>query len=161
MSEDTHMTPERAVVRADAMQRAERAWCLRISGSTWEEVAASTGFTDPSNCIRAVKAYFGTLPEVPREDARRMWRARHEALWSLTYRDAQDGRAGAVRAGVAVARSAAQLDGLDAPQRVEVTPDAATFEAVVQRMVAHVRGVQEVEEVDVVEYAEIDPTAED
>jgi AraC-like DNA-binding protein len=132
---DKHLTTRRSG-RADAAGRAMRAWSARVAGHTWSEAAELSGFSDASNCLRAVRAYFGTLPAIEREDVRALWRQRHEALWAIALRDAKARRPGALRAGVAVARSAAQLDALDVPAvSVVVSPTAAEFEDTVRRLV--------------------------
>lgn len=160
MSDDNEMTTGSEVVRADAAARAVRAWHLRISGVPWDEVAEVCGFANASNALRAVRNYLGELPQMDREDVRRLWRTRHEELWRLAQRDAHDRRAGAVRSAVAVARSAAQLDGLDAPTNVVVSPDAEAFERVVRAAVEAQRGAADLVEMDVVAMPEDDPAAE-
>jgi hypothetical protein len=104
----------KATVKADAAVRAMKAWTARVTGSTWEE-AEIAGFTNPANALRAVKNYFGSLPDIEREDQRALWRARLEHLWAQALVDVQQQRPGAVRAAVAVGQRSAQLDGLDAP----------------------------------------------
>ncbi|SKC50441.1 hypothetical protein [Plantibacter cousiniae (nom. nud.)] len=110
--------------RADASERASRAWQLRVSGSTWQEIADQLGYVSPSNVYRACMNYFGTVPQPDKSFRIEMWRQRIEALWGPALRDVQKGRAGAIRAATTVAQRAAALDGLDAPTRVSVTSDA-------------------------------------
>ncbi|HCS61400.1 MAG TPA: hypothetical protein DIW46_08395 [Microbacterium sp.] len=138
--------------RGDAMQRATQAWHLRVLGKTWAEIAQTVGFANDANAIRAVRRYVGRLPEPDAEETRTVWRARMEHLWSAAARDAEVGRPGAIRAGVAVAQRAAALDGLDAPTRYEFTPAEAQLEQLVQQLVARSGHVEVVEaEADVLE----------
>lgn len=118
MSTDTQLTTRK--VRADAGQRAQQAWALRVAGREWAEVAKATGFTDPANCIRAVRTYFGTLPQPDREELRTLARARGERLWEQALVDVLQQRPGAVRAAVALLQRQSALDGLDQPSRVHV-----------------------------------------
>lgn len=97
------MTVERSrnvVVRADHGDRASRAWRLRAAGMQWDEIAETVGYANDSNAIRAVKAFFGTLPTPDRELTRAVWRERHERLWRLALEDAEANRTGALRAAV-------------------------------------------------------------
>lgn len=110
-----------AVVRADAAQRAQRAWTARVSGSTWDEAAKVAGYADAATACRGVKNYFGQLPVVERDDLRDVWRARMELLWTYAARDAKKGKPGALRAGTAIAQRAAAMDGLDEPTSIAVS----------------------------------------
>lgn len=111
--------------QADAAQRAQRAWAARVAGGTWEQVASLCGFASATIACRAVRRYFGKLPVLDHEELRDLWRARHETLWRQSQSAIADGETAALRAGVAIARSAAQLDGLDRPTRVEMYRPAA------------------------------------
>lgn len=124
------MTAGRQLTRADALDRAGKAWRLRVSGAPWAEIAATLGYANDANVIRAVRSSFGKLPQPDREELRTMWRERHEVLYRIAATDAEDRRPGAVRSAVAVARSAAQLDGLDAPTKVQISPASEEFERV-------------------------------
>lgn len=140
----------RLTVRADAATRAHRAWAARAAGGTWAEVADLCGYASPGNACRAVSAYFGQLPQLDREELRALWRERHELMWRQSQRAVRDDKPGALRAAVAVARSASQLDGLDQPSRVElVTPDAEEFDRVVEVLLLAHRGGAGPEEADV------------
>ncbi|MRG58287.1 hypothetical protein GE115_00125 [Agromyces sp. CFH 90414] len=137
MDRDEQMTSGAGhqVVRADHGDRAGRAWRMRVAGATWDEIAAAVGYANGANAFRAVKRFFNRVPEPDRELVRSTWRERHETLWRISLEDAAKRRPGAVRAAVALARSAAQLDGLDAPSRLElVNPDAREFEQVLEEL---------------------------
>jgi hypothetical protein len=111
---------DRLKTHADAAQRAQRAWAARVAGGTWDQAAEVAGFTNTSACVRAVGNYFGTYPTPDSSEQRALWRERMELLWKIAIRDASDGKHGALRAGVAVAQRASQMDGLDAPAQVQV-----------------------------------------
>ncbi len=149
---EKQLKTSRVATRADAATRAHRAWAARVAGGNWAEVAEVCGFASPGNACRAVRAYFGQLPELDRDELRGLWRERHEVMWRQSQRAVRDEKPGALRAAVAVARSAAQLDGLDAPSRVElVTPDAEAFERAVDMLVLSARSVGDTEEADIFE----------
>lgn len=119
---------------ADAADRARRAWSARIAGGTWREAAEVAGFTDGNNCQRAVRNFFGSVPQVDTSMERELWRQRMEKLWTLALRDAQESKPGALRAGVAVAQRSSLLLGLDAPTQsvhhVEMRGDLAILDVV-------------------------------
>lgn len=121
---------------AVAVQKVADAWSMRIRGASWAEVARALGYSSPGNACRAVKNYVGSLPEPEMHELRSMWRERLESLWPIARRDVEDGRPGAMRAAVAVAQRAAQLDGLDQPQRVEVSGGADELNAMVRVILA-------------------------
>lgn len=136
--------------RGDAMQRAAQAWHLRVLGKTWNEIADTVGFANDANAIRAVRRYVGRLPEPDADQARTVWRERMEHLWGIAARDAEAGRPGAIRAGVAIAQRSAALDGLDAPSRYEITPGEAQLEQLVQQLLQR-SGYEDSPEADVLE----------
>lgn len=102
-------------VRADALERAETAWAARVRGRTWEDAAALAGYANGQNAMRACRTVFGILPELDRDEARRLWRDRLDWLWEQTVTHVEDREAGALTSGVRIAQAAARLDGLDAP----------------------------------------------
>lgn len=146
--------------RAAYMQRVADAYGMRVRGAGWAEIARATGYSTPQNAMRAVKSYTGKLPTIESTDQlRSLWRDRLEFLWPLAVRDAEDGRPGAMRAAVAVADRAAKLDGLDSPLRVEISPDEAELEAVVNRIVA-MSGEREIVDAEVIELEALPRSAE-
>jgi hypothetical protein len=109
-------------------------------------VAEIVGFHDAPTAHRAVKRWFGRVPEIDPDESRAMWRERLELLWRQSLTDSTQQRPGAVRAAVAVAQRAAALDGLDAPTRVEVyNPTVAEIAEYVQNMRASLGDVPETE----------------
>lgn len=155
MAKDTPGTPHRKVY-APAMQKVADAWAMRVRGADWATIARTVGYSSPQNAMRAVRRFAGKLPEPTAPELRSLWRERLEYLWPHAARDAELGRPGALRAAVAIADRASKLDGLDAPQRFEVTPDAAAFDALVDRLVA-AQGGEVVEADDIVELTMIEP----
>lgn len=116
-------------VNAAAQAKAQQAWSLRVAGLPWARIAEHVGYSDDAGAIRAVRTYAGSLPEVDRHASRQVWRERIEWLWARAARDVQEQRPGAVRAAVALAQRAGQLDGLDVPAvSVAVTPTLEEFE---------------------------------
>lgn len=107
-------------VRADALERAEKAWNVRVMGGSWQQAAEIAGYADGSNALRAVRAVYGTLPTLERDEARRLWRDRLEVYYRQALKDLHNGVPGAITAAVRIAERAARLDGLDAPSRISL-----------------------------------------
>jgi hypothetical protein len=122
-------------VRADALSRAEKAWNLRVLGGSWEQAARVAGYSDPSNAIRAVRSVYGSLPEVERSEARRLWRDRLEVLWRQVVQDVHERIPGATTAAVRIADRAARLDGLDEPSRLSITPSDGELQRFVSTVI--------------------------
>ncbi|MRH29929.1 hypothetical protein GH740_11510 [Microbacterium sp. SYP-A9085] len=160
MAGDDNSRTNRPMRRGDGMQRAAEGWHLRVIGRTWQQIADELGYANPSNAYRAVMRFAGTVPDPQPNTLRELWRARMERLWTIAQRDAEASRPGALRAGVAVAQRAAQLDGLDAPSRVVVTPEDAELERIVARLLE--RGGQvDVVEAEVLELEQLPDDATD
>lgn len=150
--------PPAKKVRADALERAERAWNVRVVGGSWQAAARAAGYSDTSNAIRAVRSVYGTLPEVERDEVRRLWRDRLELLWQQVVQDVHGRVPGATTAAVRVADRAAKLDGLDEPSRLSITPSDGELQQFVDAVIAAKGGPSLPEEFDVldVDYTEVD-----
>lgn len=151
-------------VRADALERAATAWEVRVRGGTWEAAAAASGYSSAQNAMRSVRSVFGSLPSLEKDEARRLWRDRLEALWRQALADAEATRPGAVTAAVRVAEAASRLDGLAEPQRHSIVPAESEIEAWVALALeasgrAHCIGVEEGNIFDVVDAEVVDDQA--
>ncbi|MFJ6652818.1 hypothetical protein ACIQLJ_08495 [Microbacterium sp. NPDC091313] len=124
--------------RTDAARRAADAWQMRVSGIGWDEIAARLGLHGAPNTHRAVKNYFGSVPQPDRELLRTMARERGEALWRRAFESVEksEGSAAAIRVAVDVLRRQAALDGLDQPTQVEFTPTHDDLQRFVATVVA-------------------------
>lgn len=149
MAEDTPGTP-RAKTYPLATQKVADAWAMRVRGADWATIARTVGYSNPQNAMRAVRRFAGRLPEPTAADLRSLWRERLEYLWPMAARDVENGRPGATRAAVAIAQRAAQLDGLDAPQQLQLTADDAVVERLVSEMMRRT-GHEEIEDADVID----------
>lgn len=140
--------------RADAAGRAEVAFKARVNGATWAEAAEVAGFANGANACRAVSNYFDTMPTPDRAELRLLARERAEALWRRALDDARDGRTGAVTAAVRVLDLMVRLDGLAAPNRLEVgiTPTENEIQAFIDRVLG-----PQIEEADIFEGETIEP----
>lgn len=160
MSGDATEPPEPVkVVRADAHARAVRAWQARTVGMTWDEAASVAGFANAANAQRACRSVFGELPELDKDESRRLLRERLEFLWRQVSRDVNDRQPGAVTAAVRVLERFARLDGLDEPALLSISPSVGELERFVNDVLsigatAHPREADifaDVKDADVVE----------
>lgn len=156
MGSDTPKTPETpAKVYAGSMQKVADAWAMRVRGAEWGEIARAVGYANPQNAMRAVRNYAGRLPEPQMAELRSLWRERLEFLWPTAVRDVESGKPGGMRAAVAVAQRAAQLDGLDQPQRVEVSASSSELTEMVRALV-EAKGQRAIEEASIWDDDEIE-----
>ncbi|WP_183092956.1 hypothetical protein [Nocardioides stalactiti] len=93
---------------------------MRLGGATWRQCAEVVGLSSGQNAMRAVRSVYGEVPEIDREEMRHLWRERTEVLWRQALKDVHQGKQGAMVAAVKLAGFAAYLDGLGAPQRIDV-----------------------------------------
>jgi hypothetical protein len=91
--------PVRAV-RADALERADRAWTARVTGSTWREAAEIGGYSSDKHAMNAARRVYGELPRIDRDELRRLWRDRLESAWRQCASDMADRVPGATTAAV-------------------------------------------------------------
>lgn len=117
--------------RADAAERASKAWRMRVAGGTWDDIAKALGMRGGAPAAyRAVKNHFGKVPQPDREMLREVARQRGERLWLRALAALEEAPSpAAIRAAVAVLDRAARLDGLDAPTQVAIgSVDDASFQ---------------------------------
>lgn len=136
--------------RAGHLQKADMAWQARVQGATWRQAAELAGYSTEQAAIRAVRRAYGQVPEIDREERRRLWRDRLEDLWAENRQDVRDRRAGAVVAGVRIVQAATFLDQLGGTN-VGVSPAREELEAWVNAALKHSGHVVTVEEADIFE----------
>jgi hypothetical protein len=107
-------------VRADALERADTAWRARVAGAAWAEAAKVAGYSSDKHAIDGVRNVFGAVPQIDREELRRLWRDRLERSWRQCVADMADRVPGATTASVRIAQAAIALDGLDEPTKVDL-----------------------------------------
>ena len=154
-----NLSPRKASKQARAVDKAMRAWSLRVIGLPWEDIAREVGYsTDKygANAARAVRRVLGSVPSIDVEMRKMLWRDRLELLWRESWSDVQQDRPGAVSAAVRVAQRAALLDGLDA--QPSGSPAADVFEMLVRQTAAQLTAGRP-EEADI--FAEVIEDAEE
>lgn len=130
---------------------------MRVAGGSWEDIAKALDMKGGAPAVyRAVKNYFGSVPQPDREMLREIARQRGERLWLRAVAAVEEMPSpAAIRAAVAVLERVAKLDGLDKPTRVSVAPDNETFEALVE-LAAKGAGIELPEEADIFDAEYVD-----
>ena len=102
-----------------ATERQAEALRLRKAGLTFEDIAQTLGYSDKSSAHKAVLAALRETLREPAEEYRELHRTRLEAIYAAYYPKAL---AGDEKAAAICHRSLAdlaELDGLNAPKRLE------------------------------------------
>lgn len=63
MADDRNVTTQMTTVD----DRAAKGWRMRVMGAPWAVIARELGYANEANVYRAVKNYFGTVPQVDRD----------------------------------------------------------------------------------------------
>lgn len=128
--------------RADAAERAERAYVARLNGATWRQVAEVAGYSDQANARRAVERWLGDIPAPAREAQREILREQTQIVVRQALQDVHDRRPGAVTAAVRVLDLQARLDGLLAPTNIAlIDPTQEEIDAYLERLLGAPRFV--------------------
>lgn len=155
-----------------SMTQARAAANMRFAGAPYDKIAEFLQYKDPATARQVVEAHIAkAYPDETRESLFRLTSIRLEELYGLA-RDRMnpvvlapvdgemvevqnDEQIAYMKVGLDILGRQMKLHGLEAPTRVEISPDLESFETVVQRMTASVRG-DEAAEADVVEYTELE-----
>lgn len=169
------LTPMKRTPKVSRTQ-ARAAANLKFLGASYEEIADTLDYKDAAIARQVVEAHLAkAFGDESHESLFKITAARLEDLYKLArakadpmvqaydeygdeipgFKEKNPEQLAYMRAALDVVGRQMKLHGLEAPTKVEVTPDMERFEEVVQRMTAQVRGDEAVE-VDVVEYAEIE-----
>lgn len=112
-------TPRASKRGIDATDKQAAALELRRAGRTFEEIADALGYSNKSGAYKAVMSALHETLREPAEEYRELHRSRLEAIVSAYWREMQ---AGNEKAAAVVSRALAdlaELDGLNAPKRIE------------------------------------------
>jgi len=106
-----------------AREREKQALSMRRAGATYAQIADAVGYGTPSNAHRAVFRALDRIPTENAEQLRIIESARLDAIQTAHWRPAVTGNPANARIVLKVMERRAKLWGLDAPTRVESTPD--------------------------------------
>lgn len=108
-------------------ERYRRALALRLSGASWDEVAAQVGYANGSAASRAVLARIRDTTNQAASEWRDLENARLERLlrgvWPRAINPQDRQQMSAVKQALDIIRAQRDLNGLDAPRRVDITTE--------------------------------------
>lgn len=108
--------PEDVVQGVD---RAYRAWQLKLEGETWEDIADAEGWPNGAAAAAEVRRYLdegrAALSGFKQREIKALWEGRLENLYRYALPAAKDGKVPSLMACLAVARQAMVLHQLDKP----------------------------------------------
>jgi len=102
-----------------ATERQAEALRLRKAGRTFEEIAEALGYSHASGAHKAVVTALKETLREPAEEYRELHRSRLEAIVSAYWGEMQRGNEKAAAVVSKALADLAELDGLNAPRRVE------------------------------------------
>lgn len=121
-----------SVRRLSAVERQLQALDLRKTGASYPQIARALGYKSPSGAFQAVNAALERVVREPAEEVRALELERLDRLQFAAWPAASQGDVKAIDAILRIMKRRAELLGLDAPTRINVT---STIEAEVDRMI--------------------------
>lgn len=110
--------------RIQAAYRQKQALALRLGGASFEQIAVTLGYADPSGAYRSVMA---ALQKVPAVEARAMRKLNIERLNQMrlgNWKNAVQGDKDSIASEIDIEQEEAKLLGLYAPQKTALTTAA-------------------------------------
>jgi hypothetical protein len=90
-------------------------------GHSLEEIGKKLGYADRSGAWRAVKSALDAIPVADAEDLRKLFNERYDHLYKSLKRKIKRGDTPAVQAAAGITDKQVKLNGIEPPDRVELT----------------------------------------
>lgn len=103
--------------------RATKAVALRLEGKTFPEIARELKYNSQQAAYDAVMRTLKATQREPADELRKLELERLDVIWPTHYLNAQAGDVQALSACIRIMERRANLLGLDAPEKKEVTGD--------------------------------------
>lgn len=103
-----------------AKEKAALALSARKEGKTYEEIAKEVGYSSRQNAYKAIKTALLEVIREPAEEVIRLELERMDAMWGITYLNAQTGDPQAIASCLKIMDRRAALLGLDAPKQTKI-----------------------------------------
>ena len=105
----------------ETVERYTQVWKLRSLGMTFEEIARAVGYADSSGAKRAYDAAAQRFPVESIEQQRLIQSERLDLLLKRVMKQIEEGEISLVNEALRIEKRRADLWGLDAPRKTEVT----------------------------------------
>lgn len=110
--------------RVSAAVRQSEAIQMRIAGYSYDVIAEQLGYANRSCAYKAVMTGLRRYIQEPAEELREIELDRLDALWQVAFREVSKGNLGAIDYCLRIMKRRADLLGLDAPAKQELSgPD--------------------------------------
>jgi hypothetical protein len=134
----------------ETVERYTQVWQLRSLGMTFEEIARAVGYADSSGAKRAYDSAAKRFPVETIEQQRLIQSERLDYLLKRVMREVDQGDLSLVNEALRIEKRRADLWGLDAPRKTEVTgADGGAIEIdFVSELLARVDQIEQVSDSD-------------
>jgi len=134
----------------ETVERYTQVWKLRSLGMTFEEIARAVGYADSSGAKRAYDAAAQRFPVESIEQQRLIQSERLDLLLKRVMKQIEEGEISLVNEALRIEKRRADLWGLDAPRKAEVTgADGGAIEIdFVSELLARVDQIEKVGDAD-------------
>jgi hypothetical protein len=134
----------------ETVERYTQVWKLRSLGMTFEEIARAVGYADSSGAKRAYDAAAQRFPVESIEQQRLIQSERLDLLLKRVMKQIEEGEISLVNEALRIEKRRADLWGLDAPRKTEVTgADGGAIEIdFVSELLARVDQIEKVGDAD-------------
>ena len=112
---------------------------LRVAGATLEEIGRAVDL-HKSNVSRRIKAALADIPAAEAEALRTMENERLDRMQKAIWNQVRQGHLGAVDRAIRISERRSRLNGLDAPQRVDLGARAVDIESVAREIMGAFEG---------------------
>lgn len=136
MSGNSSNRDARAVADADLTRQCLE---LRVAGATLEEIGRAVDL-HKSNVSRRIKAALADIPAAEAEALRSMENERLDRMQKAIWNQVRQGHLGAVDRAIRISERRSRLNGLDAPQRVDLGARAVDIESVAREIMGAFEG---------------------
>lgn len=126
-------------IAAESAETTRKCLELRLSGATLEGIARVVGI-DKSNVSRRIKAALASIPEPEAKALRALENERLDAMQFAIWKQVREGHHAAIDRAIRISERRSRLNGLDAPQRVDLGARAVDIESVAREIMGAFEG---------------------
>jgi len=119
--------------RVKALEKQKQALALRLAGVSYEQIAEQLGYSSHTGAWQAVNRALKRTIQEPSDAVREVEVKRLDAVLVAIWSQVKQGNLSAVDRYIKVAQRRADLLGLDAPKRTDVTSGNEALTFIIQR----------------------------